>query len=158
MFDINDFDETLPGPWEWDVKRLAVSMLIAARDNGYSVAEQDRIVLGTVAGYRNSIRDFAGKSNLAVWYARMEVEPLIEQYRSQYKPRMVKRTEKALAKARTRDSMSAFAKLTQRVNGTRGDSRPIAPDRAPPRAGCWAAGGRVTRLVAWVAGPLPGVA
>jgi uncharacterized protein (DUF2252 family) len=118
VFDINDFDETLPGPWEWDVKRLAVSMLIAARDNGYSVPDQDRIVLGTVAGYRNSLRDFANKSNLAVWYARVEIEPLIQQYRSQYKPRMVKRTEKALAKARTRDSMSAFAKLTQQVNGT----------------------------------------
>ena len=93
VFDINDFDETLPGPWEWDVKRLAVSMLVAARYNGYSVADQDRIVLGTVAEYRNAMRDFAGMPNLAVWYARMEVEPLIQRYRTQFKPRMVKRTE-----------------------------------------------------------------
>ncbi len=118
VFDINDFDETLPGPWEWDVKRLAVSMLVAARYNGYSVAEQDRIVLGTVAEYRNAMREFAGMPNLAVWYSRMEVEPLIERYRTQFKPRMVKRTERTLAKARTRDSMSAFSKLTQQVNGT----------------------------------------
>ena len=118
VFDINDFDETLPGPWEWDVKRLAVSMLIAARDNGYSVADQDQIVVGTVAAYRNAIRDFARMPNLAVWYARLEVEPLMERYRSQFKARMVKRTERTIAKARTRDSMSAFSKLTQQLNGT----------------------------------------
>jgi uncharacterized protein (DUF2252 family) len=118
VFDINDFDETLPAPWEWDVKRLAVSMLVAARDNGYSVADQDRIVLATVTAYRTALREFAGMTNLAVWYARMEIEPLLEKYRSQFKARMVKRTAKSLAQARTRDSMSAFAKLTQRVNGT----------------------------------------
>jgi uncharacterized protein (DUF2252 family) len=118
VFDINDFDETLPGPWEWDVKRLAASMLIAARDNGYGVKDQDRVVLDTVGMYRTAVRDFAAMPNLAVWHARMEIEPLIEQYRAQFKARMVKRTEKALAKARTRDSMSAFAKLTQRVDGT----------------------------------------
>ena len=118
VFDINDFDETLPGPWEWDVKRLAASMLIAARDNGYDVKDQDRIVLETVAGYRNALREFAGMSNLEVWYARLEIEPLVAQYRAQFKARMVKRTEKALAKARTRDSMSAFSKLTQQANGT----------------------------------------
>jgi uncharacterized protein (DUF2252 family) len=118
VFDINDFDETLPGPWEWDVKRLAASMLIAARDNSYDVKDQDRIVLDTVAAYRNALREFAGMSNLEVWYAHLEIEPLLAQYRAQYKARMVKRTEKALAKARTRDSMSAFSKLTQQVNGT----------------------------------------
>ncbi len=118
VFDINDFDETLPGPWEWDVKRLAVSLLIAARDNGYRVADQDRIVLSAIAAYRTALRDFAGMTNLAVWYARMEVEPMLQQYRSQFKASMVKRTEKTLAKARTRDSMSAFSKLTRRVNGS----------------------------------------
>ena len=118
VFDINDFDETLPGPWEWDVKRLAVSLLIAARDNGYRVADQDRIVLSAIAAYRTAVRDFARMTNLAVWYARMEVEPMLQQYRSQFKASMVKRTEKTLAKARTRDSMSAFSKLTKRVNGT----------------------------------------
>jgi uncharacterized protein (DUF2252 family) len=117
VFDINDFDETLPGPWEWDVKRLAVSMLVAARGNGYAVKDQDRVVLESVRQYRNAMREFAGQSSLDVWYARMEVEPLLQQYRAQFKARMVKRTEKTLAKARTRDSMSAFSKLTQVVDG-----------------------------------------
>ena len=117
MFDINDFDETLPGPWEWDVKRLAVSMLIAARDNGYGTKDQDRIVLETVLQYRNAMREFATMENLAVWYARLNIEQVLAERAQQLKTRMLKRTEKGLAKARTRDSMSAFAKLTQRVNG-----------------------------------------
>jgi uncharacterized protein (DUF2252 family) len=117
VFDINDFDETLPGPWEWDVKRLAVSMMIAARDDGFAVKEQDRITLETVAQYRNSMRNFAAMKNLEVWYARMEIESLIRDFGPQFKPTQVKRTEKMVAKARTRDSMSAFSKLTERVNG-----------------------------------------
>src|SRR5205807_3131166 len=67
VFDINDFDETLPGPWEWDVKRLAVSMLIAARDNGYRPRAQERIVLDTVEQYRTAMAGFAGMKNLEVW-------------------------------------------------------------------------------------------
>jgi uncharacterized protein (DUF2252 family) len=118
VFDINDFDETLPGPWEWDVKRLAASMLIAARDNGFAAKDQDRIVLETAAQYRDAMRDFAGMTNLAVWYARLEIETLLQERAAELKPRAVKRTEKGLAKARTRDSMSAFAKLTQHVNGS----------------------------------------
>ena len=118
VFDINDFDETLPGPWEWDVKRLCASMLIGARDNGFSARDQDQIVLDTVAQYRTRMREFAGMSNLDVWYLHLEVEPLVQELRSQFKTKQVKRTEKALAKARTKDSMSAFSKLTQRVNGS----------------------------------------
>src|ERR1700758_2898235 len=118
VFDINDFDETLPGPWEWDVKRLCASMLIAARDNSFRARDQDRIVLDTVAQYRKSMRQFAGMTNLDVWYAHLEVEPLVQEFRSQFKAKQVKRTEKTLAKARTRDSMAAFSKLTQRVNGS----------------------------------------
>ncbi len=117
VFDINDFDETLPGPWEWDVKRLAASMLIAARDNAFAVKDQDRVVLDAVAAYRTAMREFAGMGNLEVWYARLEIEPVLREYRSQFRPEQVKRTERALAKAQTRDSMSAFSKLAQRVNG-----------------------------------------
>jgi uncharacterized protein (DUF2252 family) len=117
VFDINDFDETLPGPWEWDVKRLAASMLIAARDNQFAVKDQDRIVLDTVSAYRAAMRDFAGMRNLDVWYARLEIESVLQQYASQFKRAQVKRTERALAKAQTRDSMSAFSKLAQRVDG-----------------------------------------
>jgi uncharacterized protein (DUF2252 family) len=117
MFDINDFDETLPGPWEWDVKRLAASMLIAARDNDYRVKDQDRIVLETVARYRDAMRDFAAMKHLEVWYSRLEIEPLLRERAGMLRPRAVKRTQKALDKARTRDSMSAFSKLTHKVDG-----------------------------------------
>jgi uncharacterized protein (DUF2252 family) len=117
VFDINDFDETLPGPWEWDVKRLAASMLIAARDNGYAAKDQDTIVLNTVAQYRDAMRTFAGMNNLEVWYAHLEIEALLKERGAELKPRIVKRTQQGLAKARTRDSVSAFSKLTGRVNG-----------------------------------------
>ena len=117
VFDLNDFDETLPGPWEWDVKRLAASMLIAARDNGFAAKEQDRIVLDTVGEYRSAMRRFAGMKNLDVWYARVDIESLLEEFGSQLTPKMVKRTGKTLAKARTKDSMSAFSKLTRVVDG-----------------------------------------
>jgi uncharacterized protein (DUF2252 family) len=117
VFDINDFDETLPGPWEWDVKRLAASMLIAARDNGYGARDQDQIVLATVAQYRQAMREFADMDNLAVWYARLEIEQLLEERADALQPRAVRRTRRALAKAHTRDSMSAFEKLTHVVDG-----------------------------------------
>ncbi len=117
VFDINDFDETLPGPWEWDVKRLAVSMLIAARDDGFRRKDQDRIVLDTVSRYRTAMREFAAMTTLEVWYARMEIESVLQQFASQFSPKRVKRTEKVLAKARTKDSMAAFSKLCQQVNG-----------------------------------------
>jgi uncharacterized protein (DUF2252 family) len=117
VFDVNDFDETLPGPWEWDVKRLAVSMLIAARDNGYRAKDEERVVLDTVARYRTAMAEFAAMSDLDVWYSRLEIESLIQELAPQFKQRLVQRTEKALAKARTKDSMAAFSKLTQSVNG-----------------------------------------
>jgi uncharacterized protein (DUF2252 family) len=117
VFDINDFDETLSGPWEWDVKRLAVSMLIAARSNGFPVKEQDRIVLDTVSRYRTAMADFAGMTNLAVWYAHLDIESVLQKFGSQFKPKTVKRTERSLAKARTKDSMTAFSKLCHEVDG-----------------------------------------
>jgi uncharacterized protein (DUF2252 family) len=117
VFDINDFDETLPGPWEWDVKRLAASMLIAARDNGFPAKSQEQVVLKTVERYRTAMRDFAAMGNLAVWYAHLDMEETLATFASQFQRRIVKRTEKNMAKARTRDSMSALNKLTQRVDG-----------------------------------------
>jgi len=117
VFDLNDFDETLPGPWEWDVKRLAVSMLIAAQSNGYSSKDQDRIVLAAVAQYREAMTRFASMGNLEVWYAHLEIEKLLAELGSQLKPSMAKRTEKALAKARTKDSMTAFSKLVRVRDG-----------------------------------------
>ncbi len=117
VFDLNDFDETLPGPWEWDVKRLAVSMLIAAIHNGYPLKDQERAVLSTVEAYRSAMAGFAGMNNLDVWYAHMDIESAVRELGPQVKSKIAKRTEKTLAKARTRDSMSAFSKLTETVDG-----------------------------------------
>jgi uncharacterized protein (DUF2252 family) len=117
VFDLNDFDETLPGPWEWDVKRLAVSMLIAARSNDFASRDQEKIVLKTVESYRTAMAGFAAMKNLDVWYAHLEIETALAQFGSQLKPRGVKKTEKMLAKARTKDSMAAFSKLTRVVDG-----------------------------------------
>ena len=117
VFDVNDFDETLPGPWEWDVKRLAASMLIAARDNDFRAKDQDQIVLDTVEEYRTAMARFAAMKNLDVWYAHLDIESALAELEPQLEPKAVKRTEKALAKARTKDSMSAFSKLTHVVDG-----------------------------------------
>jgi uncharacterized protein (DUF2252 family) len=117
VFDVNDFDETLPGPWEWDVKRLAASMEVAGRDNGFSGKDRREIVMATVAGYRRAMRTFAGMTNLDVWYAHADVDQLRADFDSQMKARQRKLTDKAMAKARTRDSMQAVAKLTHVVDG-----------------------------------------
>jgi uncharacterized protein (DUF2252 family) len=117
VFDLNDFDETLPGPWDWDVKRLAASMLIAAINNDFPVKDQERIVLDTVKAYRTSMAAFAGMTNLAVYYAHVDIESAVGALGSQLTPKIAKRTKKALAKARTRDSMAAFSKLTETVDG-----------------------------------------
>ncbi len=119
MFDINDFDETLPGPWEWDVKRLAVSMMVAARNSGFSVNAQERIVLDAVAEYRTRMAQFAAMRNLEVWYTRFEIDELMPQLRSQVKAKMRKRLNKVVAKAVSRDHMHAFARLSQEVDGER---------------------------------------
>jgi uncharacterized protein (DUF2252 family) len=119
VFDINDFDETLPGPWEWDVKRLAASLAVAGRQNGYTAKERDAIVRASVAAYREAMRSFAGVSNLTVWYARKDVDELLAEGRSRVTKSMIRRTEKTVAKARTSDSLRAFSKLTHEVDGER---------------------------------------
>jgi uncharacterized protein (DUF2252 family) len=117
VFDLNDFDETLPGPFDWDVKRLAASVLIAAQDNGFRPREQERAVLATVGAYRERMSEFAAMDNLSVWYARMEVAGAVETYAPQLTSRVVKSTQKMIAKAQTRDHMSAFSKWTEPVDG-----------------------------------------
>ena len=117
MFDVNDFDETLPAPWEWDVKRLAASLVVAARENGYSKAQRREIVIGATSRYREAIRQFATMPNLAVWYSRLDIEEELAKVLKQLRAKQVKQTEQSLAKARTKDSMHAFAKLTHMVNG-----------------------------------------
>ena len=117
VFDVNDFDETLPGPWEWDVKRLAASMEVAARENSFTARQRTEIVMATVASYRQAIRNFAGMTNLAVWYAHADMEQMRAEFESQLAARQRKAVDKGLAKARTRDSMQEVAKLTRVVDG-----------------------------------------
>ncbi len=117
MFDVNDFDETLPGPWEWDVKRLAASLEVAARGNGFPGKQRREIVLAAVARYRAAMRGFAGMTNLDVWYAHADMDQVRAQFTSQLTARQRKVVDKSLAKARTRDSMQEVAKLTRTVDG-----------------------------------------
>jgi uncharacterized protein (DUF2252 family) len=117
IFDVNDFDETLPGPWEWDVKRLAASLEVAARGNGLPAKQRREIVTAAVTRYRQAMRRFAGMTNLDVWYAHADMDQLRAQFESQLQPRQRKTVQKGLAKARTRDSMQEVAKLTRVVDG-----------------------------------------
>jgi uncharacterized protein (DUF2252 family) len=117
VFDINDFDETTPGPWEWDVKRLAASLEVAARDNGFPGKKRRAIVAAAVAQYREAMRDFADMTNLEVWYAHADMDLLRQQNPAQMKARQRKAVDKGLAKARTKDSMQAVDKLTHMVDG-----------------------------------------
>ena len=117
IFDINDFDETSPGPWEWDVKRLVASMAVAGRENAYKPKDRHRVVRDTAASYRSAMRAFAAMRDLQVWYARQEVEPLLAELRSALTRQQRKRLERDVSKARTRDSLKAFAKLTHEVDG-----------------------------------------
>ena len=117
VFDINDFDETLPGPWEWDVKRLAASFEVAGRDNAFSDAQRRETVLRVVRRYRETMNEFAGMRNLEVWYASLDVERLVADAQAMVPRKAVMKAEKNIAKARTRDSMQALAKLTEVVDG-----------------------------------------
>jgi uncharacterized protein (DUF2252 family) len=119
VFDINDFDETLPGPFEWDVKRLAASLAIAGRDNGFSAKERRKVILAGVRGYRLAMRDFASMPMLGVWYAHLDAEVAVKGFAAKLTKKGLRRTEQELAKARTRDSMQALAKLTTTVDGQR---------------------------------------
>ena len=117
VFDVNDFDETLPGPWEWDVKRLAASMEVAARDNGFSGKERRQIVLSTVTRYRQAMRDFARITTLDVWYAHADADQLQADFQGQLSKRQRKLLSKNLVKAKTRDSMQEVGKLCNVVDG-----------------------------------------
>jgi uncharacterized protein (DUF2252 family) len=117
VFDINDFDETLPGPWEWDVKRLAASLEVAARDNGIKPAMRKSIVRAAVRRYRLAMAVFAGQPNLAVWYASADIEQVRQRLAQRITAQQSKRLAVGATKARTKDSMSALDKLTRIVNG-----------------------------------------
>ncbi|GGW42282.1 hypothetical protein GCM10010503_18340 [Streptomyces lucensis JCM 4490] len=126
VFDINDFDETLAGPFEWDVKRLAASLAIAGRHNGFSTAQQDKAVLECVRSYRTRMREFAGMRTLDIWYAQDDADRMRELLASSMTKEARRRTAEATARARTRTHLQAYGKLT-RVTA---DGRRITPD--PP--------------------------
>jgi uncharacterized protein (DUF2252 family) len=117
VFDVNDFDETLPAAWEWDVKRLATSLEVAGRGNGFSRKRRREMVLATVASYRKAMREFAGQGNLDVWYLQEDVDQLRRRYQSQLASRGRKLAAKGLAKAPDRNNMQELGKLTTMVDG-----------------------------------------
>jgi uncharacterized protein (DUF2252 family) len=117
VLDLNDFDETLPGPFEWDVKRLAASFEIAGRDRNFTTAQRTKAVLTAVRSYREWMRKAAEMRNLDVWYAHLDVEAVERMLRAQKAKRQADTVSKAAEKARTKDSMKAFAKLTHIVDG-----------------------------------------
>ena len=119
VFDVNDFDESLPGPFEWDVKRLAASLAVAGRDNGFPAKARRKIVLAAAEGYRTAMRAFADQPVLGVWYAHLDIEQAMSGFRSQMKAKRFKKAEAMLAKAHTKDSTLALRKLTTVADGQR---------------------------------------
>jgi uncharacterized protein (DUF2252 family) len=117
VFDLNDFDESLPGPWEWDLKRLAASFEIAGRENGYKRKQRDAVLATLGRQYRAAIRGFAGMRNLEVWYARLDEDAIREQLRNTGQKQLSAKVEKGAAKARAKDSLRALGKLTEQVGG-----------------------------------------
>ena len=117
VFDMNDFDETAPGPWEWDVKRLAASFVIGGRENGFSEAERRTVVLTTVRAYREAITAFAAMRNLELWYAHLSIARAVAEFTAGVAPKRVRKAQAAIEKSRTKDSMHAFEKLTHLVDG-----------------------------------------
>ena len=129
VFDLNDFDETLPGPFEYDVKRMAASFTIAARNNGFSKADRLEITQASVRAYREAMAEFAEMSLLEVWYARLSEQDLRDLVDSATKfaaakklskaetAKALKRAKVAFAKAHSRDSLQALSKLAEVVDG-----------------------------------------
>jgi len=122
IFNINDFDETLPGPWEWDVKRLAASFEVASRYRGFSAEDGREITLTVVRGYRERMLQAAGSRVLDAWYDQLDTARFMEQIEAERQAKritgkQVKAADAALAKARTRDSTRALAKLVEVVDG-----------------------------------------
>ena len=117
VFSVNDLDETLPGPFEWDVKRLVASFAVAGRDRGFDSKTRNKINTTVSMGYREGMHTFAEMGNLDLWYSRLHVDELAAEFTAEASAAQKKRLEKNLAKARSKDSLSAFTKLTETVDG-----------------------------------------
>src|SRR3954469_17529364 len=116
VLDVNDFDDTLPGPWEWDVKRLAASFAIVGRDRDFTPDETGAAVLTAVRAYREAMREFAAMRNLDVWYARMDVDALLGRLAKVATTREMKEARKGAKKARRKNSLKAFDRLVRVVD------------------------------------------
>jgi uncharacterized protein (DUF2252 family) len=126
IFDCNDFDETHPGPWEWDVKRLAASVVIAGRNKGHPKAVRTQAIVALGQSYRESMRQMATLSNLEVWYSHVDASEVVTSLEAQAassgskkQARMAATATKLVAKAQTKDSLRALGKLTHVVDGQR---------------------------------------
>jgi uncharacterized protein (DUF2252 family) len=119
IFGLNDFDETLPGPFEWDIKRLVASFAVAGRDRGFDAKDREPINLAVARSYRESMREFAQMRALELWYARLDIEDLTRRWAAQASTKQFKRFERNVAKARAKDSLRASDRLTEVVDGKR---------------------------------------
>src|SRR5262245_10758089 len=117
LFDVNDFDETLPGPWEWDVKRLAASLEVAARGNGFGRKDRRQIVLAAAGRYRTSMRILAGMNNLDIWYSEVDVGRFQQAFADQLNARQRRTMDTVITKARAHDSKQALGKLCRAEDG-----------------------------------------
>ncbi|WP_395656098.1 DUF2252 domain-containing protein [Nocardioides sp.] len=117
VFDLNDFDETLPGPFEWDVKRLVSSLEIAGRANGFRRKERARVLLETAAAYRHAMREFARQPLRDVWYSHVRIDEEMARVKDHVAPDRYQAMVDLLAKARGRDTAQAMRKLTTVVDG-----------------------------------------
>ena len=135
VFDVNDFDETLAGPWEWDLKRLAASFTIVARNNGYKKNDETDLPARAVRAYRNAMAQFADMHYLDVWYSELNVEDIFETFSDQLTKKETKKGQKFIDKARSKNSVHAFDKLAEETDdGFRIASQPplIVPLRDIP--------------------------
>ena len=117
FFDINDFDETYVGPFEWDLKRLVASFELAARARGFDAKVTRKVVLGAARSYQEEMRNFSGLSNLGVWYERLDVNSILQRWGSELSQKQIHQTTAEIAKAQSKDQIKARAKLTQLVDG-----------------------------------------
>jgi uncharacterized protein (DUF2252 family) len=117
VFSVNDFDETLPGPFEWDVKRLAASFAVAGRDHGYDKRRRRSITTAATRAYRETMHEFASMGNLDLWYARVQMGDLLAVADRYGTSKQIKQLRRNVAKARAKDSMKALAKLTELIDG-----------------------------------------
>src|SRR6516165_8428052 len=116
LFDVNDFDETNPGTFEWDLKRLVASLEIAGRDRNFSPAERHDIVASGARAYRETIREFAGMPMLQIWYARLDVAGIERRWGQKDGGKAARNLQRLAVKAESKDNLKAFDKLT-RVEG-----------------------------------------